>query len=66
MKKSRKKISKIVKYKNVFEVKPSKELQKAFDLFPSVVKRKERVAKEKARIQKNFESARTEIFGKRK
>jgi hypothetical protein len=38
-------------------LKPTKELQKAIDMFPKVVKRQERVAKEKAKIRKNFESA---------
>ncbi len=44
--------------------KPSKQLQKAIDLFPQVVKHKEKVAKEKKKIRKNFESARKQIFGK--
>lgn len=43
--------------------KPSKDLQKALDLFPKVVKRKEKIAKEKKKIRKNFESARKQIFG---
>ena len=47
------------------EPKPSKELQKAFDEVPKIVKRNERAGKEKARIRKNFESARFEIFGKK-
>lgn len=46
------------------DLKPSKELQKAFDMFPKIVKRKERVAKAKARIRKNFESVRDKIFQK--
>lgn len=45
-------------------LKPSKELKKAIDMFPKVVKRKEQVAKEKARIRKNFESVRNKIFEK--
>jgi hypothetical protein len=46
-------------------VKPSKELKRAFDRFPELLKRNEKVAKEKARIRKRFESAREEIFGKK-
>ncbi len=45
-------------------LKPSKELQKAFDLFPKVVKHKEKVALEKKKIRKNFESIRSQIFDK--
>ncbi len=45
---------------------PSKELQKAIDLFPKILKRNEKAAKEKARIRKNFEKARKEIFGQSK
>ncbi len=51
-----------MKKKNTAEIKPSKKLQKAIDLFPSLVKKKEQVAKEKARILKNFESVRHKLF----
>jgi len=53
-----------MKKNNKDEIKPSKKLQKAFDLFPSLVKKKEKVAKEKARILKNFRSVRHKIFVK--
>lgn len=52
-----------MKKKKTNELKPSKELQKAFDMFPKVVKHKEKVAKEKEKIRKNFESVRHKIFG---
>ena len=51
MKKSKRKI-----------LKPSRELQKAIDLFPQVIKQKKQVAKKKAKIRKNFESVRHKIF----
>jgi hypothetical protein len=41
---------------------PSKELQTAFDLFPKVIKQKEKAAREKKRIMKNFMSVRDKIF----
>jgi hypothetical protein len=41
---------------------PSKELQAAFDLFPKVIKLKEKAAREKKRIMKNFMSVRDKIF----
>ena len=44
--------------------KPSKELQKVLDRFPKILKRNEDAAKERARIRKNFEKAREQIFGK--
>jgi hypothetical protein len=53
-----------MKKKNKDEIKPSKKMQKAIDLFPSLVKKKERVAKEKARILKNFRSVRHKLFAK--
>ena len=51
---------------NKSEPKPPKELQKAFDRIPGIVKRNARTGKEKARIRKNFESARFAIFGNKK
>ncbi len=45
---------------------PSKDLQKAIDQFPKIIKHKEKVAEEKRKIRKNFESARKDIFGKKK
>jgi hypothetical protein len=50
--------------KSTKKPKPSKALQKAIDLFPKVVKHKEKVALEKKRIRKNFESVRDKIFPK--
>ncbi len=50
--------------KNDKKMKPSKELQKAIDMFPKVVKHKEKVALEKKKIRKNFESVRNLIFKK--
>ena len=44
--------------------KPSKELQKALDRFPKIVKQKEKTAIEKQKIRKNFESVRHKIFAK--
>lgn len=44
------------------DLKPSKELQRAIDLVPKIVKRNEKAAKEKAKIRKNFESVRDKIF----
>lgn len=43
-------------------IKPSKELQKAFDMFPKILKQKEKVAKEKEKVRQNFESVRHKIF----
>ncbi|HPI39235.1 MAG TPA: hypothetical protein PLJ21_00420 [Pseudobdellovibrionaceae bacterium] len=43
--------------------KPSKEMQKAFDQVPKIVKRNKRVAKEKAKIRKRFQEALGHIFG---
>jgi hypothetical protein len=51
-----------LKKKKTNELKPSKELQKAIDMFPKLVKRKTQVAKKKAKIRKNFESVRYKIF----
>lgn len=48
--------------KNVKKMVPSKELQKAIDMFPKVVRHKEKVALEKKKIRKNFESVRHLIF----
>jgi hypothetical protein len=50
---------KISKHKNSV---PSKELQAAFDLFPKIIKQKEKAAREKKRIMKNFMSVRDKIF----
>ena len=57
MKKKSKKSKKKQTSSKTAALKPTKELQKAIDMFPKVVKRQERVAKEKAKIRKNFESA---------
>ena len=48
--------------KNVKKITPSKELQKAIDMFPKVVRHKEKVALEKKKIRKNFESVRRLIY----
>ena len=50
--------------KNEKKIKPSRELQKAIDMFPKVVKHKEKVALEKKKIRKNFESIRSLVFKK--
>lgn len=50
--------------KNDKKMKPSKELQKAIDMFPKIVKHKEKVVLEKKKIRKNFESVRSLIFKK--
>lgn len=49
--------------KNEKKIKPSKDLQRAFDMFPKVVRHKQKVALEKKKIRKNFESVRSLIFG---
>ncbi len=41
---------------------PSPELQKAIDAFPKEVKLKEKAAREKKRIMKNFLSVRDKIY----
>lgn len=47
------------------KITTSKELQKAFDLMPKIVKRNEKAAKEKQKIIKNFRSVASKIFVKR-
>ena len=39
-----------------------KKLQKAFDSFPKVLKAKEKAAKEKKRIMKNFMSVKNQVY----
>lgn len=39
-----------------------KKLQKALDSFPKVVKAKEKAAKEKKRIMKNFASVKSSVY----
>ena len=41
---------------------PSRELQDAIDLFPKIVKRNEKAAREKKRIMKNFLSVKNKIY----
>ncbi len=41
---------------------PSAELQKAIDAFPPQVKLKEKAAREKKRIMKNFLSVRDKVY----
>lgn len=41
---------------------PSCELQKAFDAFPKTVKLKEKAAREKKRIMKNFMSVKSSVY----
>ncbi len=59
-----KKVSKKTKKEKIEKLIPSKELQKAFDLMPKIVKRNEKAAKEKAKIIKNFRSVEHKIFAK--
>jgi hypothetical protein len=42
--------------------KPSDELQKAIDAFPKVVRLKEKAAREKNRIRKNFLSVKAIVY----
>ena len=58
-----KKVKKIKKEK-AEKLIPSKELQRAFDLMPKIVKRNEKAAKEKQKIIKNFRSVTSKIFAK--
>lgn len=61
--KFKKNLLKVLCEKKSNDLKPSKELKKAIEMLPKIVKRKERVAKEKARIRENFDSVRDKIFG---
>lgn len=47
---------------NLKNLKVDPELQKAIDAFPATVKLKEKAAKEKKRIMKNFMSVKNKIF----
>ena len=44
------------------DVAIDKKLQKAFDSFPKVLKAKEKAAKEKKRIMKNFMSVKNQVY----
>ncbi len=48
--------------KNIKTLKADPELQKALDAFPRFVKLKERAAKEKKRVMKNFLSVKSKIY----
>jgi len=52
--------------KEIKPPKPSKEMQKAFDEVPKIVKRNIREAKHKEKIQKKFQDSLGHIFGKPK
>ena len=54
--KSAKKSKKIKKYA------VPKELQAAFDRFPAILKAKEKAAKERKRIMKNFMSVKDKVY----
>lgn len=42
--------------------KPSPELQRAFDRFPQIIKLKEKAAREKKKVIKNFLSVKKEVY----
>lgn len=61
-KKAIKQVTKQKTKKTLPKVKVSKELQAAIDLFPKIVKRNIKAAREKQRIIKNFLSVKDEIY----
>lgn len=48
--------------KTLSKLKADPELQRALDAFPAAVKLKEKAAKERKRIMKNFLSVKNKIF----